>query len=442
MQPSSPALFLCFLIKKSIVVNLELLSSGIRALHRQGCKLLMNGSFKRRSILFIIVLLTPLSGMGVDIVAPSLPYISSWMGAPETVVSLSVSAYVFGYGFSQIFYGVVSDVVGRKRPILFSLITFALVSAWLPHVTSVVELIMLRCLQGVAVAGSTALARSVVTDVFSPKQRKNVSNYLVIAWGAGPIVSPLIGAHLLELSGWGASFYFLGCYAAVAALLVILMLPETCIQKTVSVRESSVNVIRLLRDVRFMLSASLAGLCLSLLYTFNVFSSYILIDRHDFSAIEYGNILIFVGSAWLVGSFTNRLLLSNYDDSLIQPAAAWLALSLSIVICAFQELGFGVMTSYIIPSFFIIFAVNIVFTRNFGICLSLHPDKAGVAGAMTGTVFIVVSSLTMSVVSLFQTEGIDDMARAFFLICGLIVTVMSIRIGLEQRHRTVEAQDG
>ncbi len=376
--------------------------------------------------------------MGVDIVAPSLPYISSWMGAPETVISLSVSAYVFGYGISQIFYGVVSDVVGRKGPILFSLVTFALVSAWIPHITSATELIMLRCLQGIAVAGSTALARSVVTDVFSPKQRKNVSNYLVIAWGAGPIVAPLIGAHLLELSGWGASFYFLGCYAAVAALLVILMLPETSTHQTVSMRESSANVIRLLCDVRFMLSASLAGLCLSLLYTFNVFSSYILIDRHNFSAIEYGNILIFVGSAWLIGSFTNRLLFSSYNDNIIQPAAAWLALCLSITIYAFHELGFGVTTSYIIPSFFVIFTVNIVFTRNFGICLSLHPDKAGVAGAMTGTVFIVISSLTMSIVSLFQTETIANMAIVFFLICSLIVTVISIRFGIENRHRIVE----
>lgn len=387
----------------------------------------LSTSYNNKLILFIIVILTPLSGMGVDIVAPSLPYMSKVMDSSESIISLTVSAYVFGYGVSQIFFGVISDVFGRKKPIIFSLVSFAIVSMLIPFSLSVEELLAYRFLQGVTVAGSTALARSVVTDVFSPQERKNVSNYLVIAWGAGPIVAPLIGAYLQELFNWGASFNFLAIYSLISVILAMLLLPETNNNKVSSIKKSVVNVFYLMKDKEFILSATIAGLCLSFLYSFNVFSSYVLIDRHGYSTIEYGNVLIFVGSAWLVGSFTNRLLLSKMDDRTVQNRSVFIAFFISVAIYSFNDLGLNLVISYIIPSFFVIFCVNIVFTRNFAICLGLHPDKAGVAGAMTGTVFIVVSSLTMSFVSFFKIEGVRQMSVIFLLVVLAISALLSLR---------------
>jgi hypothetical protein len=70
-------------------------------------------------------------------------------------------------------------------------------------------------------------------------------------------------------------------------------------------------------------------------------------------------------------------------------------LSLSCAVLAYylSFTSLGIIGAYVIPSFFVIFFANIVFTRCFGICLSLFPEMAGTAGALTGTVFIAVGAI-------------------------------------------------
>ena len=67
------------------------------------------------------MILNPISGIGIDINAPSLPYIVSGLHTNITLVQLILSIYVLGFGLGQIIIGNLSDSVGRKPVLIVGL---------------------------------------------------------------------------------------------------------------------------------------------------------------------------------------------------------------------------------------------------------------------------------------------------------------------------------
>jgi predicted MFS family arabinose efflux permease len=128
----------------------------------------------------------------------------------------------------------------------------------------------------------------------------------VVAWGAGPIVAPYIGGLFQQYLSWTSSFYFMAAYGALVVALVHFMLPETNQKRISRFSQSFKNIAVILKEPKFTAAAVCAGICLSTLYVFNIFSAYLMIEELGYSPVEYGQVLLFVGSSWLLGSLFNR----------------------------------------------------------------------------------------------------------------------------------------
>ena len=76
---------------------------------------------KVSSFLFlpIIVLLVLIGFISLDIHFPSLPAIANFFQISTGTSQLSVTLYLVGFGVSQLLYGPLADIYGRK-PILFA----------------------------------------------------------------------------------------------------------------------------------------------------------------------------------------------------------------------------------------------------------------------------------------------------------------------------------
>ena len=88
----------------------------------------------------------------VDIYVPSLPAITHYFAAPAAETKLTIAVYLYGYGFFQLVFGIASDNTGRKPILLWGLLVLAIASlcaAWAP---SLDMLLILRFVQGFAVA--------------------------------------------------------------------------------------------------------------------------------------------------------------------------------------------------------------------------------------------------------------------------------------------------
>ena len=191
--------------------------------------MLTPGTFALTLLLSFLTALGPLS---MDMYLPSLPDIGRTLHAPTLHVQLTISSYLFGFAVGQIFYGPISDRIGRKPVLLAALVLYGVASIGCAAAQSIHGLIAMRFLQALGGAGAIVLARAVVRDIYSGARASRELSVMGAITAFAPIVAPTIGGVLQVLFGWRAIFVMLLIFAAVAAAVATRLLPETLRTRT------------------------------------------------------------------------------------------------------------------------------------------------------------------------------------------------------------------
>lgn len=357
------------------------------------------------SLLSIILLLAPISGMGIDIYAPSLPHISTLFAVTHLVAKNTISVYLLGFAIGQVFAGSLSEVYGRKPILVCGLVLFIL-SCLLAAVSEQIGLLMVaRFIQGLAVTAPVVMVKTLATDTYSREEMKKISTYFVISWSMGPIVAPLIGGYLQTYVGWWASFVFLAVYSFVLLLLILCFLPETHKAKIpFNFRQLLSQYTVILQDKKFLSMSLSLALSYSIIVIFNVLGPFIIQKGLGYSPIGFGHIAFFMGFACLIGSISNRYFISRYK---VQKLIKYSELAIIILSLGALAVFWGHQKNslllVVVPTFLIILSIGIIFPNFSGICLSQFPQVAGAASAVLGVINILGTTAASVMASLFHT---------------------------------------
>jgi DHA1 family bicyclomycin/chloramphenicol resistance-like MFS transporter len=186
--------------------------------------MLTPGTFALTLLLSFLTALGPLS---MDMYLPSLPDIGRTLHAPTLHVQLTISSYLFGFAVGQVFYGPISDRIGRKPVLLAALVLYGVASIGCAAAQSIHGLIALRFLQALGGAGAIVLARAVVRDIYSGVRASRELSLMGSITAFAPIVAPMIGGLLQTTFGWRAVFVLLVFFSGVAGAAAAWLLPET-----------------------------------------------------------------------------------------------------------------------------------------------------------------------------------------------------------------------
>lgn len=103
----------------------------------------------RISLSWVVVLglLSAIGPLCTDFYLPALPEITQQLSATGTQTQLSLTAALIGLGLGQLFFGPLSDRIGRKKPLALSLLLFIFSSAMCAITYDIHMLIAWRFLQ-------------------------------------------------------------------------------------------------------------------------------------------------------------------------------------------------------------------------------------------------------------------------------------------------------
>ena len=154
----------------------------------------------RWALAVLLAVLGMLGPFSVDTYIPAFSGIAASTGATPLQLQQTLSAYLFGFAFMNLFHGALSDSFGRRPVVLWGLALFTLASAGCALSQSIGQLVFFRALQGLSTGAGIVVSRAVVRDMFPPSEAQKVMAQITIYFGVAPAVAPMIGGWLLVLA--------------------------------------------------------------------------------------------------------------------------------------------------------------------------------------------------------------------------------------------------
>ena len=148
--------------------------------------------------------------LSIDITIPALALIGRDLAvANANDAQYIVSVLVLGMALGQIFYGPLSDSIGRKPSIYVGLALFSAGSIVSLVATDFPTMLAGRLLQGLGAAGPRIVIMALVRDQFAGPAMARIMSLVITVFVAVPMVAPFIGQGILFVATWRAIFVLL-----------------------------------------------------------------------------------------------------------------------------------------------------------------------------------------------------------------------------------------
>ena len=216
----------------------------------------------RWALAALLALLGMLGPFSIDTYIPAFAGIAKALEATPVQMQQTLSAYLFGFAFMNLFHGALADSFGRRPVVLWGIAVFTVASAGCALSQTVGQLVIFRALQGLSTGAGIVVSRAVIRDMFPPAQAQKVMSQVTIYFGVAPAIAPIIGGWLFVHLGWHSIFWFLTAVGVLLFAANFKLLPETLHEtqrQPFNVRNLMDGYRQLGSDPRFLLLALASG---------------------------------------------------------------------------------------------------------------------------------------------------------------------------------------
>src|SRR6195952_2487040 len=180
-----------------------------------------------KAVLGTVVLVSAIAPLATDMYVPAFPQVGVDLAASATQVQLTLTTFFVGMALGQLIGGPVSDARGRRVPLLLALTVMTVASLACAFSPTITLMMAARFAQGLAGGWAMVTARAVIVDLPRGPQLVRSLNLVAGVGGIAPILGPLLGAVILQLSHWQVSFWVVAALGALMIAAVAAGIPES-----------------------------------------------------------------------------------------------------------------------------------------------------------------------------------------------------------------------
>lgn len=387
-----------------------------------------NQEFKLKyGIIALLGMLTAIGPLSLDMYLPALPVISDDMDTTASLVQMSLTSCLVGLALGQLMFGPLSDIQGRKRPLLVTLMIYAVVSVICAFQTNVVIFIILRFIQGFTGAAGIVIARAVVRDMHSGITLTKAFAFLALINGAAPILAPVSGGIVLNFGSWKLVFIIIGAIGLFLFLAVLFWLKESL---PVSERsEGSIfQVVKtfggLIKDKVFMGIALSQALIMSSMFAYIAGSPFVLQNIYGVSPQQFSLIFALNGVGIIVSAQAAGRLSGRFSTLNILNTGILISVTGSILLLLGVWMN-GPLFFMIIALFFVVSSVGMVSTSSLSLGMANQKKSAGSAAAFLGLLPFIGGALVSPLVGL-QGEFSAVPMSIVIMTCSVLALLLFI----------------
>ncbi|MGD1834198.1 MAG: MFS transporter [Nitrososphaeraceae archaeon] len=191
--------------------------------------------------------------------SPAIPTIAKEFEVNDSLASWVMSVYMISGAVMTILIGKFSDVFGAKKMLILMMSAFAITTALAGFAQDIVTLLIIRAIQGIAIANSP-IGLKVIRDQY-PKEKFSVGQgILTTAYSGGMAIGVVLGPVLVSELGWQTIFYMCTPIAFLLLFLVWKGIPVDESAKIEQVKVKDKGQVSPPKKTRHKLSIDIQGI--------------------------------------------------------------------------------------------------------------------------------------------------------------------------------------
>lgn len=160
-------------------------------------------------------------------VQPLIPHFTQSFNVSETVASLALSAATLTLAFAMLFFGAISEVIGRKPIMIFSVILVSLLALVQPFITDFNTFLIVRLIQGICLAGLPSIAMAYIGEEISAHSLPEAMGIYISGNAFGGAFGRIFTGFISSIYGYQVGLFSIAVISVIAAILFAFLLPAS-----------------------------------------------------------------------------------------------------------------------------------------------------------------------------------------------------------------------
>lgn len=370
-----------------------------------------------------------LLALSIDAMLPALQQIGSDLDVVNpNSRQLVISIIFLGLAFGQLFFGPLSDTIGRKPAIYAGYALFIAGSLLSIVATSFSVMLIGRLLQGLGASAPRAVTLALVRDRFGGRAMAQIMSFIITFIVLVPMIAPSLGQAILLYYSWRAIFVILILLAILTLSWFAVRIPETLsaenrapfsLKRIVS---ETLVILKIRPALGYTVSAGLiSGAFIGYLNS----SQQILQEQFalgDLFPIVFGVIALSIG----VATILNTRLVIRFGMRFLVNWSLWVILGLSgaaslVALIAAGQPPLWLFMTYIMLVFF---SVGILFGNQNSLAMEPLGHMAGIGAAIVGSLSTLISMPLGTIIGQSYNGTLIPLIVGMAVLTGLAILVV------------------
>lgn len=168
--------------------------------------------------------------------------VAELFGVSTEVTTLGTSLFVLGFAVGPLIWGPFSEVFGRKLPLFFGYLCFAIFQIPVAVAQNLYTIMLCRFFGGVFASAPLGIVGGALADFFGPVDRGVAICVFAGATFIGPIAGPIMGGFITQsYLGWRWTAYITLIMASFFGIIGLFLVPESSHMKILQNRAKKIR---------------------------------------------------------------------------------------------------------------------------------------------------------------------------------------------------------
>ncbi len=376
----------------------------------------------------LMAALMSIVALAIDALLPALELIGFSIGTTQVIDNQLLITMIFlGLGLGPLFFGPISDSLGRKPVVYMGFSIFIIASLICVFSKSLEIMIVGRILQGIGLSAPRTISIAMVRDTYSGDYMARIMSFITVVFIFVPIIAPAMGKFVLDHYNWQAIFYVQLFFSILVSWWFWKRQPET-LSKEHRIKFTSDIFINGLKEI--LKAKRTVGFTIISGFVTGSFMVYLSTAQQIFQTqydLKEQFPYIFAGIAIAIGSatFLNGTLVVKYGMEKMVTASliTFFSVSLLYVVLFHGEANpdIGILLSFFGLQFF---AIGFLFGNLRALAMEPVGHIAGIGAAITGFISTTMAVPLSTFIGRFVSETALPLFYGFSVCSSLAILVL------------------